>query len=106
MNHASVPTDPADPHHTSRDDAHDAANRTDAASDHEGQQHQRDGSAAIQTPKLSKAAKDGLAKKLQFLIHLSLNMDTLVYAELCVLYYLEFVPLPISCSPLRFIFTD
>jgi hypothetical protein len=35
---------------------------------------------------------------LQFLVHLCLNLDTLVYAELCVLYYMEYA-LP-SCLQL------
>ncbi len=32
----------------------------------------------------------GLAKKLQFLIHLLKNLDMLFFAELCVLYYMEY----------------
>ncbi len=31
----------------------------------------------------------GLAKKLQFLIHLLKNLDMLFFAEICVLYYME-----------------
>ncbi len=34
----------------------------------------------------------GLAKKLQFLIHLLKNLDMLFFAELCVLYYMEYAP--------------
>ncbi|KAI0430626.1 DUF1746-domain-containing protein [Xylaria sp. FL1042] len=52
----------------------------------ERQQHD---SAGSQGPSLSPPAKEGLAKKLDFLTHLSLNLDTLVYAELCILYYMD-----------------
>ncbi|KAI1434593.1 DUF1746-domain-containing protein [Xylaria sp. CBS 124048] len=55
---------------------------------------QQHGSASSQNPSLSPSAKEGLSKKLQFLQHLCLNLDTLVYAELCILYYLD-------CSFLR-----
>ncbi|KAI1823988.1 DUF1746-domain-containing protein [Xylaria intraflava] len=46
-------------------------------------------SASPQNPSLSPSAKEGLSKKLQFLLDLSINLDTLVYAELCILYYLD-----------------
>ncbi|KAI0540707.1 DUF1746-domain-containing protein [Xylaria digitata] len=52
-------------------------------------ERQQNGSASSQSPSLSPSAKEGLSKKLQFLMHLSLNLDTLVYAELCVLYYMD-----------------
>ncbi|KAI0394807.1 DUF1746-domain-containing protein [Xylariaceae sp. FL0594] len=38
---------------------------------------------------LSQSAKEGLSKKLQFLVDLSINLDALVIAELCVLYYMD-----------------
>ncbi|KAF2970163.1 hypothetical protein GQX73_g3363 [Xylaria multiplex] len=53
-------------------------------------ERQQNGSTSSQGPSLSPSAKEGLSKKLQFLMHLSLNLDTLVYAELCVLYYMEY----------------
>ncbi|KAI1501732.1 hypothetical protein F5X99DRAFT_190086 [Biscogniauxia marginata] len=85
MNNASSPTSPADPplsshHHREDDDADD-----------EPQQQQQDGAAARQPqdPSLTQKAKEGLAKKLQFLSYLTLNLDTMVHAELCVLYYMD-----------------
>ncbi|KAI0003974.1 DUF1746-domain-containing protein [Xylariaceae sp. FL0662B] len=83
MNNDSTPTSPADPHRTSRDHEEDDAN-----ADEPSEQHQ-DGSADTQNPSLSRRAREGLSKKLQFMIHLSSNLDTLVYAELCVLYYMD-----------------
>ncbi|KAI1263080.1 DUF1746-domain-containing protein [Xylariaceae sp. FL1019] len=38
---------------------------------------------------LSQQEKEGFAKKLQFLVNLTVNLDTLVYAELCILYYMD-----------------
>lgn len=34
-------------------------------------------------------AKAGIAKKLEFMAHLMSSLDVLVFAELCVLYYME-----------------
>ncbi|KAI0898306.1 DUF1746-domain-containing protein [Annulohypoxylon nitens] len=86
MNNVSTPTTPADPHRISHglqeDDADGPAQS--AVSD---QYH--DGGAATQNPSLSQTAKEGLMKKLQFMIHLSISLDTLVYAELCALYYMD-----------------
>ncbi|CAJ2501754.1 Uu.00g046070.m01.CDS01 [Anthostomella pinea] len=42
-----------------------------------------------QTPSLSKKAREGLTKKLEFLTLMAFNLDALVYAELCVLYYMD-----------------
>ncbi|KAI1096251.1 DUF1746-domain-containing protein [Rostrohypoxylon terebratum] len=86
MNNVSTPTTPADPHRISHglqeDDADGPAQS--AVSD-----QNYDGGAATQNPPLSPAAKEGLMKKLQFMIHLSISLDTLVYAELCALYYMD-----------------
>ncbi|KAI1488168.1 hypothetical protein F5X96DRAFT_105331 [Biscogniauxia mediterranea] len=83
MNNASSPTSPADPlplssHHHREDDADD-------------EPQQLDGAAGLQPqdPSLSQKAKEGLAKKLQFLSYLTINLDTMVHAELCVLYYMD-----------------
>lgn len=35
-------------------------------------------------------AKAGIAKKLEFMTHLMSSLDVLVFAELCVLYYMEY----------------
>ena len=43
-----------------------------------------------QRPSLSQKAKEGLAQKLRFLSHLVYTLDTLVHAELCALYYMEY----------------
>ncbi|KAI0842055.1 DUF1746-domain-containing protein [Hypoxylon sp. FL0890] len=87
MNNVSTPTTPADSHRTSHgrqeDDADGPAHSTVSDQSHD------DGSATTQNPSLSEAAKEGLKRKLQFMIHLSINLDTLVYAELCALYYMD-----------------
>jgi hypothetical protein len=89
MNNDPTPTSPADPdpnsnrHHDEDDDADDNAS--------EEQQNGSVTNTQRQRPDLSQKAKDGLSKKLTFLIHLLLSLDTLVYAELCVLYYMEYV---------------
>ncbi|KAI1082838.1 DUF1746-domain-containing protein [Whalleya microplaca] len=70
MNNDSTPTSPADPHRTSR---HLQEDNADDPSD-----QPQNGSAATQGPSLSKKAKDGLSKKLQFMVHLTVNLDTLV----------------------------
>ena len=38
---------------------------------------------------VSARAKEGLVKKLQFLTNLAHNLDMLVFAELCAMYYME-----------------
>ncbi|KAI1143404.1 DUF1746-domain-containing protein [Hypoxylon sp. FL0543] len=87
MNNVSTPTTPADPHRTSHgrqeDDADGSAHSAVSDRSHD------DSSAPTQNPSLSEAARDGLKKKLQFMIHLSINLDALVYAELCALYYMD-----------------
>lgn len=93
MNNDSTPTTPADPHRTSHAhheddvDADGSAQPAISENDHEPNQN---GSAPTQNPSLSQAAKDGLKKKLQFMMHLSISLDTVVYAELCALYYMEY----------------
>jgi hypothetical protein len=88
MNHDSSPTLPADrpllpnQHHEVDIDTQSNSQSPDP----EREQHD---STSSQSPSLSPPAKEGLSKKLEFLIHLSLNLDTLAYAELCVLYYME-----------------
>ncbi|KAI6093771.1 DUF1746-domain-containing protein [Hypoxylon rubiginosum] len=92
MNNDSTPTTPADPHRTSHAhheddvDADGSAQPAISENDHEPNQN---GSAPTQNPSLSQAAKDGLKKKLQFMMHLSISLDTVVYAELCALYYMD-----------------
>lgn len=43
-------------------------------------------------------AKAGIARKLDFMTNLMSSLDVLVFAELSVLYYMEYV---MSCCPLR-----
>ncbi|OTB08872.1 hypothetical protein M426DRAFT_7590 [Hypoxylon sp. CI-4A] len=82
MNNVSTPTTPAVPHRGHHEDDVDESAVSEAGND--------DGhSTTTQNPSLSKAAKEGLKKKLQFVIHLSISLDTLVYAELCALYYMD-----------------
>lgn len=40
----------------------------------------------------------GLSRKLEFVTHLLRNLDTLVFAELSALYYMEYVDSPFSPS--------
>ncbi|KAI0482777.1 hypothetical protein GGR56DRAFT_670619 [Xylariaceae sp. FL0804] len=61
--------------------------RTSRQQRRQHQQHQR--RRQHQEPSLSQRARDGLAKKLQFLNHLTHNLDALVYAELCTAYYMD-----------------
>ncbi|KAI1333438.1 DUF1746-domain-containing protein [Xylariaceae sp. FL0255] len=80
MNHDSSPTLPANPllsSHQPSDDTGDSR----SANDH--------GSSDTHTHSLLAEAKEGLLKKLQFLVQLALNIDSLVFAELCILYYLD-----------------
>ncbi|KAI0125949.1 hypothetical protein BJ170DRAFT_455282 [Xylariales sp. AK1849] len=88
MNHDPTPTSPADPDPNSnrhRDEDNDTSS--------DGQQNERRSSSITNTqrqhPKLSQKAKEGLSKKLSFLLHLLLSLDTLIYAELCTLYYMD-----------------
>lgn len=94
MNNDSTPTTPADPHRTSHahheDDADADGPAQPAVSDHEHEPDQNGRATTTQNPSLSQAAKDGLKKKLQFMMHLSISLDTVVYAELCALYYMEY----------------
>jgi hypothetical protein len=90
MNHDPTPTSPADgldPNSHRREDD-DAA----VDDDHGVSSRQHNGSAASRRrrrSKLSKKAKAGMAKKLVFLLHLLMSLDAVIYAELCVLYYME-----------------
>ncbi|OTB18359.1 hypothetical protein K445DRAFT_315173 [Daldinia sp. EC12] len=86
MNNASTPTTPAEPHRMSHDHQEDNADGSPRSAASE-QSH--DGDTITQNPSLSQAAKDGLTKKLQFMMHLSIGLDTVVYAELCALYYMD-----------------
>ncbi|KAI1813290.1 DUF1746-domain-containing protein [Poronia punctata] len=89
MNNDPSPTSPADPsiplnqHYAPDNDIR----RSSVSSTSERAQN---GSAADQdNASLSQPAKEGLSKKLQFLTGLALNLDTLVYAELCTIYYMD-----------------
>ncbi|RYP93509.1 hypothetical protein DL770_000393 [Monosporascus sp. CRB-9-2] len=104
MSDAPTPTSPADPIRNSSSDhrredtgarapAH-ASNQSSSASapGHEQSQPQDGGTGSRtrgQRPYLSQKAKEGLSQKLRFLIHLVYTLDTLVHAELCVLYYMD-----------------
>ncbi|KAI1804033.1 DUF1746-domain-containing protein [Daldinia bambusicola] len=88
MNNASTPTTPAEPHRMSHDHQEDNADGSPLSAASE-QSHDGDTINTTQNPSLSQAAKDGLTKKLQFMKHLSISLDTIVYAELCALYYMD-----------------
>ncbi|KAH9902227.1 DUF1746-domain-containing protein [Xylariomycetidae sp. FL2044] len=81
MNNASTPTSPADPHIATQPDSEDSADGEQRPTD--TPHHQQHGRSSTRKSSLSQRAKDGLSKKLQLMSHLSLNLDTLVYAELC-----------------------
>lgn len=76
-----------------------AANQPPTHSNQIGSGHERDiiqapepGDGASQPPSSSEVVlkrKAGLAKKLQFMTHLMRNLDMLVFAEICTLYYME-----------------
>ncbi|KAI0505566.1 DUF1746-domain-containing protein [Xylaria bambusicola] len=89
MNNDSSPTLPADrpllpnQHHGGDTNIHQSSTQSP-----EPERRQND-SSSPQSLSLSPSAKEGLTKKLDFLTHLSLNLDTLVYAELCILYYMD-----------------
>ncbi|KAI1840341.1 hypothetical protein JX266_013473 [Neoarthrinium moseri] len=96
MNHDPSPSSPAHPD----PDPASPARRSHAAAvnggDVDEQQHQRQDNGSApgsrrrrQEPHLSKKAKAGLTKKLDFLLHLLLCLDTLIYAELGTLYYMD-----------------
>ncbi|ETS86601.1 hypothetical protein PFICI_00429 [Pestalotiopsis fici W106-1] len=96
MNHDPTPTSPADDPDANprpREEEDIAAAAVDDDDDNGAPSQQQNGSAAGTTPrrrpKLSKKEKAGMAKKLAFLIHLLTSLDLLIYAELCVLYYMD-----------------
>ncbi|KAI1466826.1 DUF1746-domain-containing protein [Daldinia caldariorum] len=87
MNNASTPTTPAEPHRMSHDRREDNADGSPLST---ASEQSPDGdTTTTQNPSLSQAAKDGLTKKLHFMKHLSISLDTIVYAELCALYYMD-----------------
>ncbi|KAI0100318.1 DUF1746-domain-containing protein [Nemania sp. FL0031] len=88
MNHDPSPTLPAD-RSLLPNQHHEVNIDTRSSSPSPAPERERHGSTGSQGPSLSLPAKEGLAKKLQFLMHLSLNLDTLTYAELCILYYMD-----------------
>lgn len=101
MNHDLSPTLPADrpllPNQHHETDIDIDIQRDSRPPAPEGHQHD---SASAQRPSLSPSAKEGLVKRLQFLVHLSLNLDTLAFAELCTLYYMEYALFSTSLLPI------
>ncbi|KAI3328946.1 DUF1746-domain-containing protein [Xylariaceae sp. AK1471] len=79
MNNDPSPTLPADPPFSSNQ-RHEAEVDIDIQSNSQSPtpERQQHDSPDSQNPSLSQPAKEGLTKKLQFLVHLSLNLDTLV----------------------------
>ncbi|XXG94626.1 hypothetical protein Hte_000883 [Hypoxylon texense] len=82
MNNDSTPTTPADPHRTSYAHLEDDADADGPAqlpvSEPEQEPNQNGSAATTQNPSLSQAAKDGLKKKLQLMMHLSTSLDSVV----------------------------
>jgi hypothetical protein len=92
MNNDPSPTSPADPFfHPNQRHAPDIDIQRSSHSSSASESQQNDSAADPENPSLSQSAKEGLSKKLQFLVHLSLNLDAVVIAELCTLYYMEYV---------------
>ncbi|KAK6841972.1 hypothetical protein PG990_006039 [Apiospora arundinis] len=91
MNHDPTPTSLAESHSTfpRRDDEAAPAPDDSLGDDGEGQSDAPAPDPASRRSSLSKKAKDALGKKLAFLTHLLGCLDTLIYAELCTLYYME-----------------
>lgn len=101
MNDASTPTTPADPNPSPDNRRRRRREDAAAADQSEGElprtEDDNDGARSgtrAQRPSLSQKAKEGLAQKLRFLNHLVYTLDTLVHAELCVLYYMEYARTP------------
>ncbi|KAI2635306.1 DUF1746-domain-containing protein [Xylaria nigripes] len=88
MNDDPSPTLPAD-HYFLPNQRHEADVDIPIVSQSPTPDRQHHDSPSSQNPSISPSAKEGLSKKLQFLLHLSINLDTLVYAEICILYYLD-----------------
>ncbi|KAI0164815.1 DUF1746-domain-containing protein [Xylariaceae sp. FL1272] len=90
MNNDSSPTLPAHPRLLLSQQADaDAEADTNATQPPIGR-HQENASPDVQEElSPSQQEKEGFAKKLQFLVNLTVNLDTLVYAELCILYYMD-----------------
>ncbi|KAI1280956.1 hypothetical protein F5Y07DRAFT_386825 [Xylaria sp. FL0933] len=76
MNNDLSPTLPAD-RPLLPNQRHEANIDTQSSPEPPAPERQQDGSASSQRPSLSPSAKEGLSKKLDFLTHLSLNLDTL-----------------------------
>ncbi|KAF2997786.1 hypothetical protein E8E14_003309 [Neopestalotiopsis sp. 37M] len=96
MNHDSTPTSPADNPDASsrRREDQDIAAAADDDNDNGASSQRQNGSAAANntsrpTRKLSKKEKAGMTKKLAFFMHLLTKLDLLIYAELCVMYYMD-----------------
>ncbi|KAI0200209.1 DUF1746-domain-containing protein [Astrocystis sublimbata] len=97
MNNDPSPTLPADQpslptHHRGADNFNFARGHRQSAAraaSAAGPPRRQDDAAAPKSPSISPSAKEGLAMKLRFLRSLTHNLDTLVYAELSVLYYMD-----------------
>ncbi|KAH8676301.1 hypothetical protein BX600DRAFT_198830 [Xylariales sp. PMI_506] len=91
MNHDPAPTSP--PADVDNESSHRRRHDEDSASSSpENAEQEQSGSATDarqEQSQLSPKAKHGLSKKLSFLTHLLLSLDTLIYAEFCTLYYME-----------------
>lgn len=85
----------------SDDQIHNSTNRAEQQEEENGSGSTNTPQQRQQRPSLSKKAKDGLFKKLQFLHHLLMNLDTVIYIELCTLYYMDcsFIRLMLRWAP-------
>jgi hypothetical protein len=81
--------------HTSPDtneneNENDDINNSDAPSDPLRANGSRSASRSRRRRKCKTKTNNGLVKKLQFMTHLLKSLDTLIFAELAVLYYMEY----------------
>lgn len=51
-------------------------------------------STTVEPSPAKKRAYAQTKKKFEFINHLTLNLDVLIYAELSILYYMEYIPFP------------
>lgn len=63
---------------------------TPAPSTQQSQRRRRSRTGRRRSSSRVRRAKAGIAKKLEFMTHLMSSLDVLVFAELCVLYYMEY----------------
>lgn len=85
---ARLPTHDDNDSDTGSQDEADAAEGSSQQSQSQTSRRSRNG--CRRSSSRVRRAKAGIAKKLEFLTHLMSSLDVVVFAELCVLYYMEY----------------